>query len=174
MTDDGLRPRFRTEIAGIPLPYDLEPAIRWYAREEFWTLENTLIRPPWTHAPDGEDSEENYPGWKEADMPLEGWQTIHVTLRDCIRKGFFLALMRYADDLKHVPEAAALLEQKRKAAKKGGESRRKKAEPNHKAIRKRFRELRKTIPKKTVRYLRVAEEYGMSDRHVARIVDGID
>ena len=89
-------------------------------------------------------------------------------------RGFYLAVLRYRDDLKHVPEAAALLEKKRFAAKKGGDARRKQAEPNHKAIRKRFRELRKTVPKKTARYVRVAGEFEMSDRQIARIVDGID
>jgi ElaB/YqjD/DUF883 family membrane-anchored ribosome-binding protein len=101
------------------------------------------------------------------------WE-IQASVKKAVRIGFNLALLRYADDLKHVPEAAALLEKKRSAAKKGGNARRKQAEPNHKAIRKRFRELRKTVPKKTARYVRVAGEFEMSARQIARIVDGID
>ena len=71
-------------------------------------------------------------------------------------------------------EAGPVLERLRHNAPKGGAARRKKVAPTHKAIQKRFRELRKSIPKKTVRYLRIAGEYEMSDRHVARIVEGID
>ncbi len=104
----------------------------------------------------------------------EQLQSLRVALEISYRRGFYLALLRYENDLKIVPEAAAMLEGLRQAARKGGAARRAKAEPTHKAIRKRFRELRKTTPKKTVRYLRVAEEFGISDRHVARIVDGID
>jgi hypothetical protein len=93
---------------------------------------------------------------------------------EALETGFRLALLRYAEDLKAVPEAAAMLKKMKRGSKKGGAARRAKAEPTHKAIRKRFRELRKSVPKKTARYLRVGNEFGISDRHVARIVDGID
>ncbi len=168
--------RPRTEIAGIPLPPDLEKAVRYYAGGDFKSLENSLTRPPWTYAPDGEDSEANYPGWKEAEITPDGWHEIRRSLEGCFRQGFFLALLRYADDLKRSAEASPLLEGWRKAARKGAAARRAQAAPNRKAVCKRFRELRKTTPKKTVRYLRVAEEFGMSDRHVQRIVNeaGID
>ena len=102
---------------------------------------------------------------------------LHAAINTAMAQGFFLALRRYAEDLKHVPEAAALLEKeqtRKETARRNGKVRAEKAAPTHKAIRKRFRELRKTIPKKTVRYLRVAKEFGKSDRHIARIVDGID
>jgi hypothetical protein len=89
-------------------------------------------------------------------------------------RGFYLALVRYRDDLRNVPEAAAMLESLRRNSAKGAAARRKQAAPTHRAIQKRFRELRKTVPKKTARYLRIAGEFGMSDRHVARIVDGIN
>jgi hypothetical protein len=113
--------------------------------------------------------------WEEhAQFDYAAWLILHAAISTAMAQGFFLALVRYADELKHVPEAAAMIQQRQAAAKKGGEGRRKKAAPNHKAIQKRFRELRKTVPKKTARYLRVADEFGMSDRHVARIVDGID
>lgn len=167
----------RTEIAGAPLPPDLEPAVRYYAGNMFDSVEQDLTRPPWEWGPgtDGEEeSEEDYPGWKRADILPEGWYRIRQTLEDCFRQGFYLALLRYADDLKTSAEAEPLIEGLRQAARKGGAARRAQAAPIHKAIRKRFRELRKTTPKKTVRYLRVAEEFEMSDRQVARIVDGID
>ncbi len=95
-------------------------------------------------------------------------------LESSYSRGFYLALLRYRNELKDVPEAAAMLESLRRNSAKGAAARRKQAAPTHLAIRKRFRELRKTTPKKTVRYLRVAEEFEMSDRQVARIVDGID
>lgn len=99
---------------------------------------------------------------------------LHAAVNTAMAQGFFLALVRYADDLKNVPEAVAMLEKRREIARSNGKARSKKAEPKHKAIRARFRELRKTIPKKTARYLKVGNEFGMSDRQVFRIVDGID
>jgi len=94
--------------------------------------------------------------------------------RSSLEKGFVLAILRYADELKLNPEAAAMLAAARANSKKGAAARRKQAAPNHRKIQKLFRELRKTSPKKTVRYLRVAKEFKMSDRQIARIVDGID
>jgi hypothetical protein len=166
--------RPRTEIEGVPLPPDLEKAVRFYAGQEFESLENSLTRPPWTYAPDGEDSEKNYPGWKEADISPNGWSWVRTTLEDCFRQGFYLALLRYADDLKQSVEAVPLLEGLREAARKGAAARKAQAAPIRKAVCKRFRELRKTTPKKTVRYLRIAEEFGMSERHVQRIVNDAD
>ena len=162
----------RTEIEGVPLPPDLEQAVRYYTRYEFEILEEDLTRPPWTHG--GEESERDYPGWQEAGISPDGWHAVRRKLEECFRTGFYLALLRYADDLKTSAEAEPLIEGLRQAARKGGAARRAQAAPIHKAIRKRFRELRKATPKKTVRYLRVAEEFEMSDRQVARIVDGID
>ena len=101
-------------------------------------------------------------------------EIVQDAIQSTFRAGFYIAVMRYSDQLKHVPEAVAVVNQRLTAAHKGGAGRRKKAEPLHKAVRKRFREMRKTTPKKTVRYLRVAEEFKMSDRHIARIVEGID
>jgi AraC-like DNA-binding protein len=95
---------------------------------------------------------------------------IYRCMTDGMREMFYLALLRYADDLKDAP----LIEGLREAARKGAAARREQAAPTHKAVCKRFRELRKTVPKKTVRYLRVAEEFGMSERHVARIVNAAE
>ncbi len=166
VTDDGLTPRVRKEIAGIPLPIDLEPAVRWYAEREFELLESALTRPPWTYA--ANDSEENYPDWREADIDSGGWSQIRTVLRDCIRQGFYLALLRYADELKHVPEAAAMLEANRKNAKKGGAARRKQAEPRRQQARRLDRELRKTVKKKYLRVQRIAAEMKVDTRTVER------
>jgi hypothetical protein len=165
----------RTEIEGVPLPPDLEQAVRYYTRHEFEFLEECLTRPPWTWAPPEEqESERDYPGWKEARISPDGWHEVRRTLEECFRRGFYLALLRYADDLKTSAEAEPLIEGLRQAARKGGAARRAQAAPTHRAIQKRFRELRKTVPKKTARYFRVADEFKMSDRQIARIVNGID
>lgn len=153
----------RTEIAGVPLPPDLEPAVRYYARVSFESLEYFLMDPPPLDPDDPEPLT-----WKPADIPPEGWHDIRRELESCFRQGFYLALLRYADDLKQSAEAAPLIDGLRKAARKGADARRAQAAPAHRAIRKRFRELRKTVPKKTARYLRVAEEFKMSDRHIAQ------
>lgn len=107
-------------------------------------------------------------------LPEWAWLILGEAIQTTLKAGFYFAVMRYADDLRQVSELAALLEQRRVAAQKGGAGRRKKAEPNHKKIRKLFREMRKTTPKKTVRYLRIADEFEMSDRQIARIVEGLD
>jgi hypothetical protein len=101
-------------------------------------------------------------------------QELRYSLEISYRRGFYLALLRYENDLMQSKEAAELIANMRRNSAKGAAARRKQAAPTHRAIQKRFRELRKTTPKKTVRYLRVAEEFEMSDRQVARIVDGID
>ncbi len=150
----------------MPLPPDLDQAIAHYSRGEFEFLQHKLTVPPLND--EGEPDEEC--GWEEAAISSAGWEHIRALLGSCIRQGFYLALLRYADDLKHVPEAAALLEKKRSAAKKGGDARRKKAAPRHKAICKRFRELRKTVPKATARYLRIAKEFGIDEGSVGRII----
>jgi hypothetical protein len=166
--------RQRTEVNGVPLPPDLEDAIAYYARNEVRNLASQLrsgiSRPMCDHDGNEEEVEIAPP------LALAGEHVEEIL--DCVEggmwKAFSLALLRYADDLKRSAEAAPLIEGLREAARKGGAARRAKAEPIHKAIRKRFRELRKTTPKKTVRYMRVAEEFEITDRHVARIVDGID
>jgi hypothetical protein len=91
-----------------------------------------------------------------------------------VHLGFVAALQHFRKEIASTPKGARVLEALRVNSAKGAAVRRKQAEPAHREIRKRFRELRKTTPKKTVRYLRVAEEFGMSDRHVARVVEGID
>jgi hypothetical protein len=159
-------------VPGVPLPPDLEEACRFFAQEETRDLVRWLLDPPLI--PLDNVLEDYEPAFDRLDLDDAHVWEIQASVKKAVRIGFNLALLRYADDLKHVPEAAALLEKKRSAAKKGGNARRKQAEPNHKAIRKRFRELRKTVPKKTARYVRVAGEFEMSDRQIARIVDGID
>jgi hypothetical protein len=159
-------------IPGIPLPADLENALGFFSREETKSLVIGLENPP--AIPVDSLLEEYEHAYAPVELQNPHVAEIQYSIKRALRTGFNLALLRYADELKHVPEAVALLEAKRRGAQKGGEARRKKAAPNHKAIQKRFRELRKTVPKKTARYLRVAEEFGMSDRQVQRIVDGID
>lgn len=80
-------------------------------------------------------------------------------IRSALQTGFYLAVKRYADELCQIPEFAKFRQTRLDAAHKGGDVQHKKAAPRHKAICKRFRELKKTIPKVTARYLRIAKEY---------------
>lgn len=163
-----LRTERRSDIEGVPIPKDLELICGAEARDEARLMEHVLTI----------DAE----GWsvhEDLSLPIRYQHVLYFesVVADALETGFRLALRRYAEDLKHVPEAAALLEKeqtRKETARRNGKVRAEKAAPTHKAIRKRFRELRKTIPKKTVRYLRVAKEFGKSDRQIARIVDGID
>ena len=156
----------RTEIDGVPLPPDLEQAIRYYSSRRACDLISRLSSGEVGYDKDGNKGE-IYPPLRMGDGHAD---EIYRCMTDGMREMFYLALLRYADDLKDAP----LIEGLREAARKGAAARREQAAPTHKAVCKRFRELRKTTPKKTVRYLRVAEEFDISERHVARIVDGID
>ncbi len=149
-----------TAVRGIPLPPDFEEAVEHYAADVFHGVYGDIV------------SEFYGTQTLEAAHPRLV-ALIRGGLEAAFRDGFYLALVHHSDD---VAEAVPLLETLRQAARKGAAARRAQAAPNRKAVCKRFRELRKTTPKKTVRYLRVAEEFGMSDRQVARIVNeaGID
>lgn len=116
----------------------------------------------------------NNPRDLKADLPDWAWLIISDEIRSALLAGFYFAVLRYADELRQVPEVKEFIEKRINAAHKGGEAKRTRAEPRHKQIRKRFRELRKTSPKKGVRYLRLASEFDLSDRQIARIVAGID
>lgn len=115
-----------TEIEGVPLPPDLELAVGHYAEHVFGDCRDTLCFPPLEDVTDEEGPEDPDgmprarrlrtsppPGWKEADLTPDGWRTIGEAIKTAFRSGFYLALLRYADDLKHVPEVAAFLEQRR-------------------------------------------------------------
>lgn len=148
-------------LGDIPLPDDLGTVAAFVAFRHAQRNDDVNRFYPWIA--------DKYPDPADARYNAEIGSIAHA-----FRSGFCFALLHYADELKSVPEAVAIREALERGREKGAAASRKKAEPTHAAIRKRFRELRKTTPKKTVRYLRVAEEFGMSDRHVARIVDGID
>ena len=110
----------------------------------------------------------------DVDSSTKWFSRLYQHCLQIMRDGFVVALVRYQQELRENAEAAAMLAAARANSKKGAAARRKQAAPNHRKIQKLFRELRKTSPKKTVRYLRVAKEFKMSDRQIARIVDGID
>lgn len=168
----GQRRQARADIAGIPLPPDLEPAIEHYAKREFLDLIDNLKIPPWMY--DEDKTADDYPDWKSPELSSDDRKAIAHSLMTCVRRGFYLALLRYSDDVKAAAEAAAFQEKRLSGSHKGGDVRRREAAPKHKAIRARFRALKKTIPKKTARCARLAAEFKMSDRNVQRIVDGLD
>ena len=159
-------------IDGVPLPPDLENALRFFAREETKPLAEQLTSPPVVNF--GDSLHEDYEqAFSPIDLKDEHVAEIQASIKRALRIGFNLALLRYADELKHVPEVAALIakEQARaETARRNGKVRAKKAAPRHKAICKRFRELRKTVPKATARYLRIAREFNMDEGSVGRIV----
>jgi hypothetical protein len=94
--------------------------------------------------------------------------------------GFYTAILRYANDLKNVPEAAAILKEMnakrtaaQKRAKKATAARKAKHKPKQKGIRHRFRELRKKGFNKTDARHELAREYGKSFRQVERDTRGM-
>jgi hypothetical protein len=157
-------------IPGVPLPADHENALGFFSREETKSLVIGLENPP--AIPVDPLLEEYEHAYDPVELQGAHVAEIQYSIKRALRTGFNLALLRYADELKNVPEAVALLEAKRQASQKGAAARRKQAAPNHKAIRRRFKELAKTIPKATARYLRIGKEFGMHEDSVARIIRG--
>jgi hypothetical protein len=156
------------------LPSDLEQLVAGVAAERVRALKDFGFKCPQNWLSDIPGGDRFDPPRGGIELPAWAWLMLEECVRAAIRAGYFFALMRYADDLATSSEAGPVLEKMRRGAKKGGESRREKSRPRREAIRKLFRELRKTVPKKTARHLRLAQQFGMSERQVARIVDGID
>jgi hypothetical protein len=158
--EDGiLRGSRRTEVAGIPIPPDLALVCWREAESEAQHVKHVLTV--------------DAGGWsnlEDLSLPVEDAhvQFFTETICDALEKGFRLALLRYAEDLKHVPEAAAILEANRRNAKKGGAARRKQAEPRRQEARRLDRELRKTVKKKYLRVQRIAAEMRVDTRTVER------
>jgi len=163
----------RTEVNGVTLPPDLEQGLLYYSRKTtkdlVWRLRDGL-RDGWVERDEWVE-DEIYP---PLCMDQGHVDEIFDRVRDSMREMFYLAVLHYADDLKKSEEATPFLETLRNASRKGGEARHAKAQPVHKAICKRFRELRKTVPKKTARYLRIHRETGLSERQIMRIVKELD
>jgi hypothetical protein len=155
-------------IEGVSLPPDLGNALNFFSREETFLLVSYLSNPP------ALPTEHNEPegDWDHVFEPVE-LEDVHVSeiqsaMKRALRIGFNLAVLRYADDLKHVPEAAAMLTANRKNAKKGGAARHKQAEPRRQEARRLDRELRKTVKKKYLRVQRIAAEMKVDTRTVER------
>jgi hypothetical protein len=153
-------------VPGVSLPPDLEEACRFFAREEARQLIIDLKDPPF-YPVDSllEDYERPFDPLELDDVHAA---EIQRSVKNAVRIGFNLALLRYADELKHVPEAAAMLEANRKNAKKGGDARRKEADSRRKEARRLDREMRKTVKKKYLRVQRIAAQMKVGERTIER------
>lgn len=142
----------RSVVNGIPLPENLGEVADDIGREDSEFFNKLLM-------------------WCSTSLPQEDIERLGGMIADSVRKGFVLALLRYQDDLKHVPEARAVLEANRRNARKGGEARRQEAEPRRQQARRLDRELRKEgglMKKKTYRIQRIAAEMRVDTRTVER------
>ena len=143
------KPIRRNDVNGIPLPENLEEIARDIGQQDAdWFRE--LV------------------SWERVVLPATEIRFLAGIIADAVEKGFALAVLRYAAELKHVPEAAAMLEANRKNAKKGGAARSKEAEPRRQQARRLDRELRKTVKKKYLRVQRIAAEMKVDTRTVER------
>jgi hypothetical protein len=151
----------RNAINGVPLPIDLEAAAKAFAHRAAIVLIHRLANPPVAD----ESGREVF-----SPVNLDSIQAFFVEdiAKTMVRLGFYLAVMRYADELKHVPEAAAMLEANRKNAKKGGDARRKEADSRRKEARRLDREMRKTVKKKYLRVQRIAAQMKVGERTIER------
>lgn len=120
--------------------------------------------------------------WGETNLGLSERQlfAIGVAMRDAMTHGFQLALLRYQDELKGVPEAAALMESFRNRAVKMNDAKRQKPrlcgeqmmtlDERDAAIVAEFPELKKRLGS-TGAQERLAMKYGLeSDKQVRNII----
>ena len=170
----------REEIAGVPLPTDLEPAVRYYAGRAFESLDKRIGETPWYGLSEEEylERKADFSHWREAYLNPEDWHEIRQGLERCFRQGFYLALLRYADDLKQSAEATAFLEGLKKGRKKGTATTKRKAEPRRMAVRRRFRALRKSGFNKGDAREEIQQEYRLrgeeiSVRQLERYTEGL-
>ena len=158
----------RTSVGGYPLPPDLEDAILYYVDNELPRLNHDIDDEWWQNDQGGNKlkTEADYPDWESSTISKTGWYFIRRSLQDCFRKGFFLALLRYADELKSHSEEVAMLAANRANSKKGTAAIKRKSEPKKTEARRLDRELRKTIKKKDGREKRIAEIMKVGTRQV--------
>ncbi len=94
--------RTRTDVAGVPLPPDLESVASQWGFEHRGFVENFF---------DHLSSNGHLP---EHSMTDEHWRLLEEHFHACFRKGFYLALLRYADDLKTSAEATAMIREEQR------------------------------------------------------------
>jgi len=105
---------------------------------------------------------------KDMNIPSDGWEPFRKLLeRGCIC-GFMAGAF-----LVHLPEATAIRSALARGRKKGGAVNRQKAEPQRTAIRKRFRELRKSGFSPTDARNVLAQETKKSFRQLQRDTKGL-
>jgi len=105
---------------------------------------------------------------RDMNIPSGGWEPF----RKLLERGCIFGFMAGAF-LVHLPDATAIRTALARGRKKGGAVNRKKAQPQRAAIRKRFRELRKSgfIPTDARKVL--AQETGKSFRQLERDTQGL-
>jgi hypothetical protein len=166
----------RRQVDSVGIPPELETVSRTFAQLRTERVEDDLRQPAayFTIRDNGCEAHaelmlQRY-GAQAHELPAAAREIVQDAIESTFRAGFYIAVMRYSDELKRVPEAMAVLNQNLEASRKGGEAQHKKAAPRHKDICKRFRELKKTIPKVTARYRRIAKDVGMNEGSIGRII----
>jgi len=186
-----LPPFHRAEISGVDVPKDFYDALLVYSEESFKWVEYYFRFEPWfffTHfaetdparfAADGSDLADPKTWTGENGEPIDAGFTkpqlwiLQAAIHTALGQGFYLALARYADELKNAPEAKAIRDALARGRKKGSQSLSKKAEPKRQAVRKRFRELRKSGFSKTDARKVLEQETGISFRQLQRDTRGL-
>ena len=105
---------------------------------------------------------------KKMNIPSDGWEPF----RKLLERGCIFGFMAGAF-LVHMPEATAIRTALARGRKKGGAVNRKRAEPQRAAIRKRFRELRKSGFSPTDARKVLEQEAGKSFRQLQRDTKGL-
>lgn len=158
-------------VPGVPLPPDLEEACRFFASEETRVLVEYLSNPPALRV--DQFLEEYELAFEPVDLEDQTVWEVQSAIKRALRIGFNLALLRYADELKRVPEAVRMTAGLQRGRKIAAEVRRKQAAPQRTKHRKRFRELRKSGFSKTQAREVIHQETGISVRQLERDTKGL-
>lgn len=138
-------PRHLTAVDGIDLPKDLGKAIDKEGRRYVAELARYVAGWMRIYRSGSPYYQRSQPGTNRMEDPMRDLQIPAMrAIHDAVQAGFYLALLRYADDLKSSAEAGPILERMKEGRKKGGAAARKKAEPSKMESRRMFRELRRS------------------------------
>lgn len=173
MTAKPLVPRVKT-LAGTPIPAKRNYSV--VIRDGIAQIVGQSINVGgFDLPPDQEEAFAECVGMRMAseNFPVQGLsaetaEKLRYQIQGAMRQGFYLAVLHYAEDLKQVPEAAAILEALRKNSKKATKAREKQSGTLRQEARRLDRELRKTVKKKYLRVERIAAEMKVATRTVER------
>ena len=98
---------YRAEVGGVRLPADIYSVIDSYREQILPRVREKFNTPPWKWNPE-EWTQSERDEWRPMGTDID-WDNLGSHLGEAFRQGFFLALLRYGEQLQHVSEAVQIL-----------------------------------------------------------------